>query len=93
MAVAARQAKSQILAASSTGDGPEKARLPEKCKSMCDRCKRFDLKNAQNPIKQSSTHAKPPNLVFVGAPAKISAKQANASAGKGRRVNAYCFFG
>jgi hypothetical protein len=27
-------------------------------------------------------------LVFVGALAKVSAKMANASAGKGRRVNA-----
>ena len=30
--------------------------------------------------------------MLVGAPAKISANRANAIAGKGRRVNAYCFF-
>ena len=75
-AVVARQAKSQILAASSTGEAPTNCRDPS--------CRQ----NAQNPIRQRSTHESPPILVFIGASARVSAKKANARAGNGRRDNA-----
>jgi hypothetical protein len=48
---------------------------------------RSDRKNAQKPMKHKSTHDNPPNLVFVGANAKVSEKTANAMAGNGRRDN------
>ena len=84
IAAAARQAKSQILAASSTWDEPVWPQLLGTDKPFSECWIRSERKNAQNPIKQSKTHAKPPTLEFVGAPAKVSAKMANAMAGKGR---------
>jgi hypothetical protein len=47
---------------------------------------------AHRPIKQSKTQAKPPTLVFVGEPAKVSANMAKAIAGKGRCNKAVSLF-
>ena len=87
MAVAARQANNQILAASSMGEGPEKsgrATLERFGVSPLDLGYHFDCANAQIPIKTNKTHDKPPILVLIGANAKVSAKTANARAGNGR---------
>jgi hypothetical protein len=43
-------------------------------------------------MKQSRTQAKPPTLVLVGAQAKVSAKMAKATEGKGRCNNAVSLF-
>lgn len=92
--VAARHAKSQIRAASSTGDGfelleaidaeKEPTLLPVK-ERLCSYCT-----NAHNPMKHSNSQDRPPTLVLTGANAKVSANKANASDGKGRQYNAQC---
>jgi hypothetical protein len=89
-AVAARQANSQILAASSMAEVSEKAKLPWAilpCPNLFNCSTRSDRKNAQHPIKHSRSQDNPPNLVLMGASAKVSAKKAKASGGKGLRDN------
>ena len=78
--VAARHAKSQIRAASSTGDGfelleaidaeKEPTLLPVK-ERLCSDCT-----NAHNPMKHSNSQDRPPTLVLTGANAKVSENKA-----------------
>ena len=90
IAVAARQANSQILAASSTAVMLAVAKCAE-VEMPCPReltCKtRSDRKKAQQPMMPKSNQDNPPNLVLMGASAKVIAKTANARLGNGRRDN------
>jgi hypothetical protein len=85
MAVAARQANSQILAASSTREGSiEPIWLEFEALNGRDLegWARSESKYTQKPIKLKSSHDNPPILVLMGDNAKVSAKTANASVGK-----------
>jgi hypothetical protein len=91
IAAVARQAKSQILAASSATEGLDADKLPLEeflCPFALDCKVSSDRNNAQQPMKHISNQESPPNLVLIGASAKVSAKNANAMIGKGRLDNA-----
>jgi hypothetical protein len=84
--LAARHAKSQILAASSTTEGPKRAFFCDaetSCWDKVDSTPRSDPINAQTPIKLSKTQDSPPTLVLKGESAKVSVNTTKASLGKG----------
>jgi hypothetical protein len=91
MAPAAKQASSQILAASSTGEASRWYILKEEYALTSKESDCADRTNAHKPMAHSKTQASPPILVWAGAAIRVIEKTANANDGKAWRRNALVF--